>query len=155
MNILLSLFADNTDIFLEASLKCLEAVIAELIEFGVYSGWRCNVEKTKCIPLGKAKNNAELISKICSKNYGPEFIQNTFTALGITFSNQKSVADIMKVNYEAKITKANSWVNVWSRLDLTLMGKVTIIKSLIFSQFSYLAKFPLIKPSCSMIKIIA
>ena len=59
----------------------------------------------------------------------------------------------MKVNYEAKITKAKSWVNVWSRRDLTLMGKVTIIKSLIFSQFSYLA-IPLIKPSCAMIKII-
>ena len=93
MNILLSLFADDTDIFSEASLEYLEAVIAELIEFGVYSGCRCNVEKTKCIPLGKAKNNAELISKICSKNYGPEFIQNTFTALGINFSNKKSVAD--------------------------------------------------------------
>ena len=153
VNILLSLFADDTDIFLEASLECLEAVIAELIEFGVHSGCKCNVEKTKCIPLGKAKNNAELISKICAKNYGPEFIQNTFTALGITFSNQKSVADIMKVNYEAKITKAKSWVKVWSRRDLTLMGKVTIIKSLIFSQFSYLA-IPLIKPSYSMIKII-
>ena len=54
VNILLSLFADDTDIFLEASLECLEAVIAELIEFGVYSGCRCNVEKPKCIPLGKA-----------------------------------------------------------------------------------------------------
>ena len=134
MNILLDFFADDTDIFLKASLECLEAVIAEQIEFGVHSGCRCNVEKTKCIP-GKAKNNAELISKICAKNYGPEFIQNTFTALGITFSNQKSVADIMKVNYEAKITKAKAWVNVWSRRDLTCMGKVTIIKSLIFSQF--------------------
>ena len=50
VNILLSLFADDTDIFLEASLECLEAVIAELIEFGVYSGCRCHVEKTKCIP---------------------------------------------------------------------------------------------------------
>ena len=108
MNILLSLFADDTDIFFEASLECLEAVIAEIIEFVVYSGCRCNVEKTKCIPLGKAKNNAELISKICAKNYGPEFIQNTVTALRISFSNQKSVADIIKVNYEAKITKAKS-----------------------------------------------
>ena len=107
MNILLSLFADDTDIFLEASFECLEAVIAELIEFGVHSGCRRNVKcrKTKCIPLGKAKSNAELISKICANKYGPEFIQNTFTALGITFSNQKSVAYIMKVTYEAKITK--------------------------------------------------
>ena len=59
----------------------------------------------------------------------------------------------MKINYEAKITKAKSWVNVWSRRDLTLMGKVTIIKSLIYSQFSYLA-IPLIQPSSSLIKMI-
>ena len=45
----------------------------------------------------------------------------------------------MEVNCEARITKAKMWVNIWNRRDLTLMGKVTIIKSLIYSQFSYLA----------------
>ena len=59
----------------------------------------------------------------------------------------------MEVNYEARITKAKSWVSIWNRRDLTLMGKVTIIKSLIYSQFSYLA-IPLIKPSNSLIKTI-
>ena len=59
----------------------------------------------------------------------------------------------MEVNYEARITKAKSWVSIWNRRDLTLMGKVTIIKSLIYSQFSYLA-IPLIKPSNSLIKSI-
>ena len=49
-----------------------------------------------------------------------------------------SIPEIMKVNYEARITKAKLWVNIWNRRDLTLMGKVTIIKSLIYSQFSYL-----------------
>ena len=41
----------------------------------------------------------------------------------------------------------------WNRRDLTLMGKVTIIKSIIYSQPSYL-DIPLIKPSKSLIKII-
>ena len=59
----------------------------------------------------------------------------------------------MEVNYEAKITKAKSWVNIWNRRDLTVLGKVTIIKSLIYSQFSYLA-IPLIKPPKSLIKSI-
>ena len=59
----------------------------------------------------------------------------------------------MEVNYEVRITKAKSWVSIWNRRDLTLMGKVTIIKSLIYSQFSYLA-IPLIKPSNSLIKTI-
>ena len=71
--------------------------------------------------------------------------------MGINFSNSKSVSEIMKVNYEAKITKAKSWVKIWNRRDLTLLGKVTIIKSLIYSQFSYLA-LPMIKPSSQLIK---
>ena len=62
-----------------------------------------------------------------------------------------SIPEIMEVNYEARITKAKLWVNIWNRRDLTLMGTVTIIKSLIYSQFSYLA-IPPIKPSESSIK---
>ena len=61
-----------------------------------------------------------------------------------------SVAGIIEVNYEARITKAKSRVNVWKSRDLTLMGKVTIIKSLIYSQFAYLA-IPLLGPNFSQI----
>ena len=59
VEILLNLFADDTDIFLHASIECLEAVLllSELAVFGDYSGCKCNVDKTKCIPLGKTKNN--------------------------------------------------------------------------------------------------
>ena len=45
VDILLSLFADDTDLFLRASIECLEAVILELTAFGEHSGYKCNVEK--------------------------------------------------------------------------------------------------------------
>ena len=153
VEILLSIFADDTDIFLHASIECLEAVLSELAVFGDHSGCKCNVDKTKCIPLGKTKSNVTLLNRIKDKNYSPDFIQDTFVALGINFSNNMSIYQIMEVNYEAKITKAKSWVNIWNRRDLTVLGKVTIIKSLIYSQFSYLA-IPLIKPPKSLIKSI-
>ena len=124
VDILLSLFADDTDIFLEASIECVEAVFSVLSEFGINSGCKGNIDKTTCIPLGKARSNSYLLGQIANKNYGQDFIQNTFTALGINFSNSMSVAGIMEVNYEARITKAKSWVNVWKSRDLTLMGKV-------------------------------
>ena len=54
----------------------------------------------------------------------PDFVQNKFTALGINFANNMSIPEIMKVNYEARITKAKLWVNIWNRRDLTLMGVV-------------------------------
>ena len=131
----------------------MEAVILELTAFGEHSGCKCNVEKTICIPLGRAKHNINLLNHISDKKYGPDFVQNKLTALGINFANSLSIPEIMEVNYEARITKAKSWVSIWNRRDLTLMGKVTIIKSLIYSQFSYLA-IPLIKPSNSLIKSI-
>ena len=58
--LLLSLFADDTDLFIQASLECLEAVLRDFAEFGDHSGCKCNVEKSKlCIPLGGAKNNLQ------------------------------------------------------------------------------------------------
>ena len=153
VEILLSLFAGDTDIFLHASIECLEAVLSELAVFGDHSGCKCNVDKIKCIPLGKTKSNVTLLNRIKDTNYSPDIIQDTFVALGINFSNNMSIYQIMEVNYEAKITKAKSWVNIWNRRDLTVLGKVTIIKSLIYSQFSYLA-IPLIKPPKSLIKSI-
>ena len=107
VDILLSLFADDTDIFLEASIECVEAVFSVLAEFGINSGCKGNIDKTTCIPLGKARSNSHLLGQIANKNYGQDFIQNTFTALGINFSNSMSVTGIMEVNYEARITKAN------------------------------------------------
>ena len=103
--------------------------------------------------LGRAKHNINLLNHISDKKYSPDFVQNKFTAFGINLANSLSIPETMEVNYEARITKAKSWVNIWNRRDLTLMGKVTIIKSLIYSQFSYLG-IPLIKPSNSLIKSI-
>ena len=132
----------------------MEAVIVELTAFGEHSDYKCHVEKTICIPLGRAKHNINLLNHISDlKKHSPDFVQNKFTVLGINFANSMSIPEIMEVNYEARITKAKSWVSIWNRRDLTLMGKVTIIKSLIYSQFSYLA-IPLIKPSNSLIKSI-
>ena len=54
VDILLSLFADDTDIFLQASQQCVEAVFQELDKFGALSGCHANVSKTSCILLGKS-----------------------------------------------------------------------------------------------------
>ena len=72
------------------------------------------------------KQFTDLIRCIVDKNYSPDFILSSFTALGINLSNDMSIHNIMEVNYEARITKAQSWVNILSKRDLTLMGKVTI-----------------------------
>ena len=149
VDIFLSLFADDTDIFTQASIRCIDAIVQELSDFGVHSGCKTNVSKTSCIPLGRARYNTSLLEDITDK-YGIDFVQNTFTALGVTFCNDKSVEEIVNINYNSKFEKAKSWVEIWSKRSLTLLGKVLIIKSLLLSQFTYLA-LPLPRPNYQMV----
>ena len=67
VDILLSLFANDTDLFIRASIECLEAVILELTAFGEHSGCKCNVEKTICIPLRRAQHNMNLLNHTSDK----------------------------------------------------------------------------------------
>ena len=149
IDILLSLFADDTDIFLQATSQAVEAVIRELNNFGYHSGCNPNVAKTFCIPLGNAKNNDNLLQDIRIK-YGDNFIKHSFSALGVAFRNDLSINDIVEINYNSKIDKAKSWAGIWGKRDLTLFRKVTIIKSLIFSQIIYVVA-PLPRPSARII----
>ena len=115
----------------------------------MHSGCKTNVSKTSCIPLGRARYNTFLLEDITDK-YGIDFVQNTFTALGVIFCNDKSVEEIVNINYNSKFEKAKSWVEIWSKRSLTLLGKVLIIKSLLLSQFTYLA-LPLPRPNYQMV----
>ena len=73
-------------------------------------------------------------------------------SLGIYFEN-KNLKNIVTRNYEEKITKANEWAVRWSRRYLTLFGKITIIKTLVLSQFVYLI-VPLLSPPATTINRI-
>ena len=53
VDILLSLFADDTDLYHRASIECLEALILELTAFGEHSGCKFNVKKRYVFLLDK------------------------------------------------------------------------------------------------------
>ena len=125
--------------------------MVELRTFAQYSGCKANIDKTRCILLGRARFNTSLLASL--KNvYGDDFITNNFTALGITYRNDGSLRDIVNSNYNDKLIKVRSWINRWNKRDLTLMGKCTIIKTLLFSQLTYLVS-PLPRPDASFIRI--
>ena len=152
IEILLSLFADDTDLFLQSTKQCIDAVFEELQQFGTHSGCKANISKTSCTPLGKTKVNLPFLEYITEK-YGDEFVNSSFSALGVNFNNSDSINDISNNNFTEKLDKARSVVDLWSKRDLTLFGKTTIIRSLLFSQFTYLV-LPLPRPSSIIIKNI-
>jgi hypothetical protein len=58
------------------------------------------------------------------------------TLLGVTLPTNGKIEDLIKLNFEGK--KIKDIVHSWSKISLTLFGKVTIIKSLIIPQITYL-----------------
>ena len=55
--------------------------------------------------------NTSLLEDITDK-FGTDFVQNTLTALEITFYNDKSEEEIVNINYNSKFEKAKSWVEI-------------------------------------------
>ena len=100
------------------------------MNFGCYSGCKPNVSKTKCIPLGALRTDTELLLDL-QNSHGVNFIDHTYTALGIDFNDHSAIKDICEQNYNRKLKITDSLVKTWNKLSLTLLGKCQIIKSLL------------------------
>jgi hypothetical protein len=57
--------------------------------------------------------------------------------VGIYFGHDKEECE--KLNWENKIEKMNNLLLLWSKINLTILGKILIIKSFIFPIFTYVA----------------
>jgi len=150
VEIMMSLFADDTDTFLEANPRVLKAFIQEVKMFGEVSGCKCNIDKTVCVLLGNAEGAHHNYEEILA--IGDIKIENEFKALGVHF-NARDFKSIIQLNYEKKILKAEELTKQWGKRDLTVYGKVAIIKSFILSQFIYLF-VPLARPPSAIIRRI-
>jgi len=121
----------------------IQHIIDEYKNFSRYSGIKLNVEKTEILVLGKENENKEIF-KI--KN-GVESINITesekVTICGITFSNCQETA--YKMNITDKINKLVRQLNIWRQRNLTLSGKILIVKTFGLSQMIYSLQATVIK----------
>ena len=56
--------------------------------------------------------------------------------LGVWLSTDPEI--MLKANYEEKITKLKASLGCWELRRLSLLGKITVLKSLIISQLTYI-----------------
>ena len=88
-------------------------------------------------------------TKIMCKNYNLDWEQKPIKILEVVFTAE--VFDIWDQNSDNIVEKIKSMINIWSRRKLTLIGRVTIIKSLMLSKFAYLF-LALPNPPSSLVK---
>ena len=125
----ISQFADDTNLIC-ADIPSVENALQILVDFGKISGLTLNKEKTKAMWLGRSANNK-------NKPLGFKWVSCPTRFLGVHLSYDKKGNDYQ--NFDLKIGKLQTNLDMWRMRDLTLFGRVLIVKSLGISQLIYSA----------------
>ena len=100
--------------------------------FDKLSGLKVNYEKTEALWIGSFKNRTDKLAI----NQNIRWSIRKVKSLGVWFSNSKEEAVVL--NYQEKKEKISKILSCWLLRRLTLLGKVTVIKSLAASQLVYI-----------------
>ena len=125
----LSQFADDTNLFC-ADLISVENALKTVGDFGRLAGLKLNIKKSKAIWLGKWEKNKSYPLQL-------KWLHSPVRLLGIHISYDEKGNN--ELNFNLKIRKLQTKLDTWRSRDLTLFGKVLIIKSLGLSQLIYSA----------------
>lgn len=124
------LYADDVTLLLRDR-NDVRLALDILNQFRFLSGLQLNITKSQAMWLG---------SNTCFANEGFGLSwNNEIKVLGIYFSNSTQ-ASLINKNWLHKIEKIKRIMKIWEKRNLGLIGKITILKSFISAQFTYLMK---------------
>jgi hypothetical protein len=118
--------ADDTTVFIEDK-DSLENIFKILKTFEQYAGLRLNKSKTEAMWIGKNINNQE-------QPLGIKWVKDVH-ALGIFFSYNTD--SVVQKNFQDRAKEFKRILDMWQQRNLSLIGKITILKSLAFSKILY------------------
>ena len=127
-----SQFADDTTLFISRSERNLRLCMTLLEEFYLVSGLKINVDKTKVVKFGADRDSRDILCPDLNLIW-----TDTFTSLGIDY-DVNHLDKITELNIEPKISEIDKLIGIWQSRNLTLIGKITLIKSLFISKFIHI-----------------
>ena len=130
----ISQFADDTAILLDGTDKFFKSILNILNEFANYSGLKVNFEKTHVIWIGSLKYTTRSIKTRWKLNWNTY----SFKLLGIYF--HIDLEKMIEINFRDKIDKIKNCILQWKKRQLTPLGKITVIKSLLLPLLTHLFK---------------
>ena len=126
-SIKISQYADDTTFFLRDE-QDLTKVLNTLNEFSIFSFLKLNLSKSFAMSTNRSAAERE---------EGPVKFLDEIKILGIYFSNSKSAAEI-ETNWNPKIDTVTRLLSKWSNRDLSIIGKIHLVKTFGLSQFIFL-----------------
>ena len=133
--------ADDTTIFLK-NYNSLENTLKILDKFEKAAGLKLNTSKTEAMRLGACNNLP------CNK-LGIKIVEKT-RSLGIHITKNANL--LVEENFNDKYSKISNLLNMWQQRNLTIKGKITLIKqkalpmllytaSMLYTPPKFIAKF--------------
>lgn len=124
----ISQLADDTTLFIRDR-NSLKNAFDTLDDFAQVSGLFLNKKKTQVLCIGM---DAPVLP-----NVGFKYIEGSFKTLGVWFSQDEDI--MTELNFTACLENLKCMLNIWRQRDLSLKGKVTILKTLAISKLVYLS----------------
>ena len=128
----ISQYADDTTLILDGTRSSIERSFVLLNIFAKLSGLKVKYEKTEALWIGSFKNRTDKLAI----NQNIRWSTRKVKSLGVWFSSSKE--EVVVLNYKEKKEKISKILSCWQLRRLTLLGKVTVIKSLAASQLVYI-----------------
>ena len=126
-----TLFADDATFVMDGSENSFQTLIHVLNKYSYTSGLKLNIKNCNVLRTGSLKN-----SDICYlKENKFQWNSDSAKALGMVFYN-----DTLKTNtcnLETKIVDFKQCLKQWQHRKLTLMGKITVVKTFAFPKLVY------------------
>ncbi len=125
-------FADDNTTGTIFEFNSLNTIKIILQNFSEISGLRCNTEKPALMQIG---NKISVSQEIIDLGFD---INDKVHILGMEIDSNISNLD---ANFDGTITNLKKCIDYWKRYNLSMAGRINVIKSLLFSQILYLGSF--------------
>ena len=128
----LTQYADDSELLLDGDRESFEQSLHTVETFGKLSGLKLNISKTSATWLGSNRNSNIKYLPHLQLQWNPD----KFKILGIWFTNDLN--DCVDLNYNEKFREILILYKIWLKRQLTPLGSVAILKSLILSKLTFL-----------------
>ena len=124
-------FADDGTLLLNGREDIRQALLV-INNFTFISGLELNYNKTEAMWIGCNRESREKVGHI-RWHLG----DSTIKILGVYFSNYRTASEL-EINWTNRIETILRIIKSWEKRNLSLLGKVQIIKTFVLSQFIYI-----------------
>ena len=127
----ISQYADDTNLFSIYDKSSLDGIVEIFNVIEKNMGLKVNYDKTNIYRIGSIRNS--LAKLYTQRNFRWE--SAPINILGVDISHEADL--VVKKNYDHVLNNIREVLNLWENRDLSIMGKVLVVNTLLASHFVY------------------